>query len=89
MADGRWREHAKPIIARVLVETAGKPEKEIKAALRAAYPFGTRQYWPYKIWLDEIRVQRGFKKLKGLKKGEKRRPPGKPAAGELFIGVET
>jgi hypothetical protein len=24
--------------------------KERKAALKAAYPFGTREYWPYKAW---------------------------------------
>jgi len=55
----RWRQHAAPIIARVLEETKGKPDKEIRAALRAAYPFGPRQYHPYRIWCDEIRVQTG------------------------------
>lgn len=27
----------------------------IKKVLRGAYPFGVRQYHPYKIWLDEQR----------------------------------
>lgn len=58
---GTWREHAAPIIARVLKETAGKPEKDIRRALREAYPYGERQYHPYKIWCDEIRRQRGLK----------------------------
>jgi hypothetical protein len=58
-----WREHAAPIIAEVLKQTAGKPEDEIKKALKEAYPFGPRKYHPYKIWLDEIKVQRGKRKF--------------------------
>lgn len=59
-----WREHATPIIAKVLKETKGLEEKEIKKALREAYPFGEREYWPYKVWCDEVRKQRGFKSHK-------------------------
>jgi hypothetical protein len=58
-----WREHAKPIIKQVLKDTAGQPEKVIRKALKEAYPFGLRQYHPYKIWLDEIKVQRGKRKF--------------------------
>ena len=32
-----WRELAAPIIARVLQEMEGRPEKEVRAALREAY----------------------------------------------------
>jgi hypothetical protein len=53
----RWRASASPIIARVLEETKGRTEKEIREALKLAYPFGERAYYPYKIWLDEIRRQ--------------------------------
>lgn len=59
--ESRWRKIAAPIIARVLKESEGKTEAEIKAALSAAYPFGPREYHPYKIWLKEIRCQRGKK----------------------------
>lgn len=52
-----WRDSARPIIAEVLKENEGKDEKIIKKALYDAYPFGQRQYHPYKIWLDEIKVQ--------------------------------
>lgn len=55
----RWRQVAAPIITKVLAETAGKPNGEIRAALRAAYPFGVRKHHAYKIWLDEIRIQTG------------------------------
>lgn len=59
-----WREKAAPIIAQVLQDTFGEREQVIKKALRDAYPFGPRQYHPYKIWCDEIRTQRGLKKAK-------------------------
>jgi hypothetical protein len=48
-----------PIIEKVLAETSGKDEKEIVKALRDAYPFGPRKHHPYKIWLDEVKRQRG------------------------------
>lgn len=53
-----WRAYCAPIITRVLKETQGKDEKEIRKALKEAYPFGPREYHPYKIWLDEIDRQR-------------------------------
>jgi hypothetical protein len=58
------------------VETAGKPPEEVRAALRAAYPFGVRRHHPYVIWCDEIRAQTGRKKIAGAV----RRLPARPAA---------
>ena len=58
-----WRKFAAPIIARVLAETTGKPDAEVREALRAAYPFGPRRHHPYRIWLDEIRIQTGRRKI--------------------------
>lgn len=52
-----WRDLAKPIIEKVISENKGKSEKEIKAALRAVYPWGERKMHPYKIWCDECRKQ--------------------------------
>lgn len=57
-----WRQVAAPIIARVLAETAGLEWAIVREALRQAYPFGERRYFPYKVWLDEIKRQRGKKK---------------------------
>ena len=54
----RWRDRARPIITRVLLQYAGRPEPEIQQALREAYPFGIRAHHPYKIWLSEIKEQR-------------------------------
>jgi hypothetical protein len=56
-----WRRYAAPIIERVLAEHAGRPEPELRQALRDAYPFGPKENHPYKIWLDEINVQLGKK----------------------------
>lgn len=61
-----WRDYAAPIIHQVLTETTGKSEKEIRAALYDAYPFGQRAMHPYKIWLDEIKRQRGLKAVKEI-----------------------
>lgn len=74
-----WRECAAPIIAKVLQNTAGLSEEVIKKALFDAYPFGERKYHPYKIWLDEIRIQLGKRKF-GQKK-EKADPNQK----DLFV----
>jgi len=63
-----WREDCAPIISAVLAATKGQSEKEIKKALREAYPYGERAMHPYKIWCDEIKIQRGLKKRK--KKGK-------------------
>lgn len=60
---GTWRDIARPIIREVLKATLGQPEKEIKKALREAYPWGERAMHPYKIWCDEIKVQRGKRKF--------------------------
>ena len=58
-----WREIAKPIIKKIIAEHGDDPGK-LKRELFDAYPFGERKYHPYRIWLDEIKVQLGTKKPK-------------------------
>jgi hypothetical protein len=58
-----WRDYARSVIRDVIKDNEGKSESEIKRALREAYPFGARKYHPYKIWLDEIKVQTGKRKF--------------------------
>lgn len=72
-----WRERAAPIIAKVIAENKGKDLKEIRKALFYAYPFGERQYHPYKIWLDECAKQLGTKKKTHWHLGRKKiiKPP--------------
>lgn len=52
-----WREHAAPIIADVIKRVGRQDEKALRKALKDAYPFGERRYWPYKAWLSEIKRQ--------------------------------
>jgi len=59
-----WRDSARPLIAKALEATKGKTEQEIRRALRDAYPWGERRMHPYKIWCDEIKVQRGLNRKK-------------------------
>lgn len=60
MKDSRWRKYYRPIIARVLADTHGQTVSEQNAALRAAFPNGARELHPYRMWLKEIRAQRGL-----------------------------
>ena len=66
-----WREHCAPIIAKVLTETKGLPEKEIRKALKEAYSYGERAMHPYRIWCDEIKCQRGLKRRKKVGGGKR------------------
>lgn len=62
-ADSSWRKYAAPIIAETIREMPdGATDKDLRRALRDAYPFGERKYWPYKVWCDEVRRQLGKKK---------------------------
>jgi hypothetical protein len=78
-----------------LSETVGKDEKEIRKALHDAYPFGPREYHPYKIWLDEIKRQRGSKWPMGHKvawqnqKGRVRNEHQKLADWEAIYGKRS
>ncbi len=64
MKKSSWREVSRPIIYKVLQSTQGLTDKEIRKALREAYPFGQRSMLPYKMWLDEIKKQRLLKSNK-------------------------
>jgi hypothetical protein len=63
-----WRDEARPLIAAVIAESKGLPEREIRSRLTAAYPWGDRKMWPYKVWCDEIRTQLGVKARKAAAK---------------------
>jgi len=56
-----WRDAARPIIAAVIEQHGAEDTYELRKAFREAYPFGEREYHPYKVWLDEIKVQTGQK----------------------------
>jgi len=52
-----WRDIAAPIIAEVIAEFGIENPKTVRKQLLGRYPFGEREYWPYKIWCDEINRQ--------------------------------
>lgn len=84
MSRSYWREKSRPIIARVLKENAGADEQTIRKALKDAYPFGMREYHPYKVWLDEIAVQRGTKKKKNIFGRKKKKVQEDPRQERMF-----
>ena len=34
--------------------------KKLRKVLRDSYPYGEKKFWPYKVWLSEIRKQIHF-----------------------------
>jgi len=52
-----WRTEARAVIAKVRADNPGVTGPALKKLANAAYPFGPRQYHPYKIWLSELRAQ--------------------------------
>lgn len=72
-----WRGKSRLIIAAVISIVGTQDMPALRRALRDAYPFGERKYWPYKIWLDEIRRQ-----LTPVK--PKRKDPGPSPGPALF-----
>lgn len=86
MSKDTYRDHFRPIIARVLRINAGQTQAKTNQALRDAFPMGQRAMHPYKIWLDEIRVQRGLKKDKRRKRGEPVPVKSSKGQGGLFDG---
>ena len=78
---GTWRDMCRPIIAKVISEVGKEDKKALRVALREAYPFGDRRYWPYKVWLDEIKVQLGKRKY-----GARRPAPVPKEQMSLFEG---
>ncbi|MEQ9131130.1 MAG: hypothetical protein RJQ08_13515 [Salinisphaeraceae bacterium] len=54
-----WRDIARPIVAETINRVGRDNPRELRKALRDAYPFGERKYWPYRAWLAEVRAQIG------------------------------
>jgi hypothetical protein len=49
-----WRLAARSAIQRAIAQLPENCDRvQIKKAIDAAYPFGAREYHPYKIWLSE------------------------------------
>lgn len=61
----RWSDAARSVIQRVAATIADDtPLKERAEIIDAAYPFGERDYWPYKAW---CKARRKYLERYGLK----------------------
>jgi len=61
----RWRDSIAPMVAEVIARVGKYNDKELRKALREAYPYGQRTMWPYKVWCSEVRRQLGRSLRKG------------------------
>tara|TARA_R100001086_G_scaffold248247_1_gene184651 strand:+ start:4587 stop:4856 length:270 start_codon:yes stop_codon:yes gene_type:complete len=87
MADpkGYWAQDAFSVIAGVLKEEHATPEDAL-AAIDAAYPFGRREYWPYKQWLKMRRVAMVVLGLREQAAPKARAPKVDPRQVDMFGG---
>ncbi|MBE9199081.1 MULTISPECIES: hypothetical protein [unclassified Nodularia (in: cyanobacteria)] len=48
-----WRLAARQAIQKAIAATSPDDLPSLKEAIDAAYPFSSREYYPYKVWLSE------------------------------------
>ncbi len=52
---GKWRQRSREAIARAVRDLPSDATlPALRTSLRAAYPFGERRHFPYKVWLSEV-----------------------------------
>lgn len=67
-----WRQKAAPVVAAVLETHRHAEHREVRRAIRAAYPFGKRRGWAYQEWLAEVRRQLAKARIPWRKPGAPR-----------------
>jgi len=60
-----WRDEAKAVLRALDLR---KDDPEARRKVFDAYPFGAREYTPYKVWCEEVR--RAYPWLRNPKAGE-------------------
>lgn len=53
---GTWRAEARSILLALMDEQRPATAAEFRRAARAAYPWGERRMWPYRVWQEEVRA---------------------------------
>ena len=53
MSHATWRDRADDVLRELFQDGAYSPTP---AQINAAYPFGPRRNWPYKVWLERVKV---------------------------------
>lgn len=77
-----WRTESARVIAEVIRTHPELKGKTLIDEIRRAYPFGSKQYWPYKVWRSEVRYRLG---LDRRRRTAMRRDPVPPEQGALFV----
>lgn len=66
-----WRDHSREVIDQITRDMGITDPDALEKAIRAAYPFGERAHWPYRVFNEEVRrhmaIVRDLKRL-GLPK---------------------
>lgn len=75
-----WRQRAQQVIQTIEAAHRDATLAEFKAALFVAYPFGQREYTPYKIWCQEVKLARARHEARA-------NPQAHPETGDLFSEV--
>lgn len=75
----KWRIVARAAIQKAIASLPPECDRaELKKAIDQAYPFGEREYYPYKVWLDERRktfYELGIPTKQPDKRGRRTRKP--------------
>lgn len=50
-----WNVESRRVIATVVKDVGVEDEDCLRKAILAAYPFGERRQWPYKVFLAEVK----------------------------------
>ena len=82
--DRSWRAQAAPLVAECVESgrALGLAGKKLWAYCNRSFPWGERQYHPYKIWRDEAKIQCGLKTR--LMPGQAKTRPDLPGQARLF-----
>lgn len=66
-----WNAKSREVINAVVAEVGVEDETALRKAILAAYPFGERRQWPYKVFCEEVK-----KTMAGIRLQKTRlRPP--------------
>lgn len=61
MKESAYAVTARQVIERTLQQHWRQDQKQLRRAIRAAYPFRRRAGWAYKVWLREVKALTGIK----------------------------
>jgi hypothetical protein len=60
MAKITWRDRVGPVIDRIIAKYGTDDIKSLRQHFRDEWPWGEREGYPYRVWLQEIRKRLGL-----------------------------